>query len=283
MQDIISEASEFIMDEVHVVCAADEVTVSIAYFQSARRITLTISQRDDASGQKAGYQLEVTESYLGYGSKFATIGSNMSEPEFLKDLSEFVMSPSEYSTSSSPREPLTSLRLGNFSHHNWDVSSSDGSVRSTANLHDSKHSSSKYPFPSTCYSNLVHTNQKAAAEVPEKDRATGAYLLKLLNNGDFDKGLVNEFKEMINMVRHVNCMLFKRDEAAAANITASTLRKVEALAIEVIDYFYKLENSLKHAVNEIDEVKRNLLSLGPEVKMTHLKAALKLWDERIMG
>ena len=276
MQDIVAEASMPIVDELHVVCAADKVTISVNYLPSAARcITLTVSRRDAASGHKAGYQLGVTESYHGPDSELLFIGSDMSDFEFLKDLSDFVMSPSEYSPSSSPRQPLTSLRFGRSIRQGWDASSSDGSLRFTTNLHGSKNNSSKDPPASTSYPGLIHAS--------EKDCATGAYLLKLLDLGDFDKGLADEFKVMINMVRHMNCMLFKGDEAAGSKITASTLEEVEALATEVIIYFDKLGDKFERAVGDIVEVKKYLPSLGSEVKPTHLRVAIKIWNQKITG
>lgn len=286
----MSDTSALIMDEAHVICAPGKVTMSMNYVQAARSIILTISQRDDANGQKCGYQLEVSESSFDYDLESLVNEFNMFDSELLQDGFELITTPTEPSAPSSPRQPLTALRLGRLIRHRMEASSSDEeSVQSlekkaqlTENPQGSDHSSSKDPLSDVSFLNLADVNEKITAELLDKDRATGAYLLKLLEDDDFDKGLVDEFKLMINMVRHMNCMLFKDDSVATSKINSSTLTEVHGLAHEVGSYFNKLGNKLEDGLDAILDVKAYLPGLGPEVKPTYLRTALKHWNQQIM-
>lgn len=125
--------------------------------------------------------------------------------------------------------------------------------------------------------------EKIAAEQQEKDRADGTYLLKLLDTGDFDQGLVKEFKTMINMTKHMNSMLFKGDKASGFKVRTPTLNQVEIIAVQIIHYFDKLSDQFDVAIDKIVEIKQYLPSLASRVKADSVRTALKVWNTKILG
>lgn len=125
--------------------------------------------------------------------------------------------------------------------------------------------------------------EKIAAEQQEKDRADGTYLLKLLDTGDFDQGLVKEFKTMINMTKHMNSMLFKGDKASGFKVRTPTLNQVEIIAVQIIHYFDKLSDQFDVGIDKIVEIKQYLPSLASRVKADSVRTALKVWNTKILG
>lgn len=125
--------------------------------------------------------------------------------------------------------------------------------------------------------------EKIAAEHLEKERADGTRLLKLLDTGDFDQGLIKEFKTMINMVKHINVMLFKGDKESNFKVRPRTLREVEEVAVQVIHYFDKLSDQFDTGIDQIINVKKYLPNLGPQLRLDHIRTALRVWNTKIMG
>lgn len=267
------------MDEVYVNYVTGEVTILIAYIKSARGTTLIVSQRD--RNRKPRYKLNVVESRFGFESQ-----SSMSGPDLFAGLSDFALSPDEDDTEnapSPPTEPLTAFRLDAPSHCDRETLFTDPAPLSTGNRQRFKPSPSPDLLTYIPYLDRVEAIEKRTRQRVEKDCATGAYLLGLLDNDDFDKALVKEFKSMINMVRHMNLMLFKGDKASGFKIRPRTLEQVEVIAVQVIHYFDRLGDKFDHAIDAVAEVKSYLPSLGPEVKLSHIRVALKVWNTQIMG
>ncbi len=123
----------------------------------------------------------------------------------------------------------------------------------------------------------------AATPYDEEPHASGEYLLNLLDSCDLDKGLVKEFEVMINMVKHMNWMLFKEDKVAGhCKIGPRTLRKIEVVAVQVLTYFTMFGDKFDGAILRIKELEPYLPSLGPEVNTMHLRTALNIWNVKIM-
>lgn len=128
---------------------------------------------------------------------------------------------------------------------------------------------------------------------------TGHDLLRMLGRGRFEEGLTDEFKVMINMVRHINALLPRINAtkmaatiptSVVAAITAATwvkindraLQRGQGLAMQVMHYFDRLGKGLRRQINKIVEVKAYLPSLGPLVRPALLRTALRIWNERII-
>ena len=153
----------------------------------------------------------------------------------------------------------------------------------SASGEDQTHDESEDLLKYIPYLNKLAQIEKIAAEHLEKERADGTRLLKLLDTGDFDQGLIKEFKTMINMVKHINVMLFKGDKESNFKVRPHTLREVEEFAVQVIHYFDKLSDQFDTGIDQIIDVKKYLPSLGPQLSLDHIRTALKVWNAKIMG
>lgn len=129
------------------------------------------------------------------------------------------------------------------------------------------------------YLDKLQVDETAAAAAKQKERESGDYLLKLMERKKFDLKQVDEFKTMINMVKHMNIMLFKETKEAnmAFKLKISTLQEVADIAVEVIHYFDKLGKTLDLGIDKIREIKPCLPNIGPSQDRDDLKTALDLW------
>jgi len=129
----------------------------------------------------------------------------------------------------------------------------------------------------------IMAEKRVAAEAEKKARWNGDYLLKLLENEGFNKELVEELQTVINMVRHLNIMLFKdKNDTNDWKIKPKVMEELEEVTIQVIHYFDEFGNSLNRGIDKIHEVKPHLPSLGPDTDPCVLRTALNVWNDRLM-
>ena len=124
---------------------------------------------------------------------------------------------------------------------------------------------------------------KLAAEAELHARWDGSYIVELLETKGFNPQLVDELKAILNMIKHMNIMLFKhKNEAIDWKIAPSVIRELEKIAVQVIHYFDEFGKSLDRGIDKIHEVKPHLPSLGPETDPYQLRQALRVWNARLM-
>ena len=129
----------------------------------------------------------------------------------------------------------------------------------------------------------IMAEKRSAAEAEKKARWNGDYLLKLLEIEGFNHGLVRELQTVINMVRHMNIMLFQdKNDTNDWKINPKVMEELEEITIQVIHYFDEFGNSLNRGIDKIHEVKPHLPSLGPDIDPCVLRTALNVWNDRLM-
>ncbi len=129
----------------------------------------------------------------------------------------------------------------------------------------------------------IEAKEKVAAEAEKKARWNGNFLLKLLETGGFQKELVEELRTVINMVKHMNNMLYKgKNDALDWKIKPDVMEELEEVTIQVIHFFDEFGNSLNRGIDKIHEIKAHLPSLKPETDPYQWRTALRVWNARIM-
>ena len=127
----------------------------------------------------------------------------------------------------------------------------------------------------------IESEEKAAAEAEKRARGNGDLLLKLLDATGFDRDFVKELRTVINMVRHMNVMLFKdKNDAMDWKIRPEVLKMLEEVTIQVVHYFNQLGNGLNRAIEKVIEVKPQLPNIGPGANPWDLKTKLNIWNAR---
>lgn len=271
------------MDEVSVTCSPEQITIFMCYSQPALSTTLVISQNQSGKNHGPGYKLRLIEQFLSFSSI-----SSGDAADCTNDLSNFAISPSD----GDGEATIIPIRSTAFSSQTPTAFSREPSRRELADT-----TADPDPDPdleSTPTQRALHRPNCSSLgdlEVIEKaasknhgneNRASGDYLLKLLDSCDFDEGLAKEFKAMINMVKHINSLLFHGSHGPGEQIGPHRLRQIESVAEQVMHYFAKLGDKFDADLCRINEVRKGLPSLGHDVKPTFLRTNLNVWNLKIM-
>lgn len=117
--------------------------------------------------------------------------------------------------------------------------------------------------------------------------ATRQDLLKRLEQGSSQEGLGDELKVMISMMGRTNTLLIGLGRttivgAPTINMNVSTINQGTALAAQMKHYFNTLGEKYQRQIDNIAGIKTYLPSLGPHMKSTLIRTALKIWNERII-
>ena len=129
----------------------------------------------------------------------------------------------------------------------------------------------------------IKGGEVAAAKSDARDHWSGEWLLKLLDNRGFHPDLVEELRTVINMVRHMNIMLYNGKKGTTDwMIKRDVMRELKEVTIQVIHCFDEFGNSLNRGIDKINEVKPLLPNLGPGADLCSLRTALKIWNARLM-
>ena len=112
-------------------------------------------------------------------------------------------------------------------------------------------------------------------------------LLKRLEQGYPEGGLGDELKVMINMMERMNTILrglsgIRIAGAPKINMNACTINQGIALAAQMKHYFNTLGQKYECQIHNITQLRSYLPILGPHVKSTLVRTALKIWNERII-
>lgn len=112
-------------------------------------------------------------------------------------------------------------------------------------------------------------------------------LLKKLEQGNSEGGLRDELKVMINMMKRMNTLLRGLSGtpivgAPKINMNACTINQGMALAAQMKHYFNTLGEKYECQIHNITQMKSYLPILGPHVKSTLVRTALKIYSKRIM-
>lgn len=112
-------------------------------------------------------------------------------------------------------------------------------------------------------------------------------LLKRLEQGSSEERLGNELKVMINIMERMNTLLLGLSGttivgAPRLNMNACTINQGTALAAQMKHYFYTLGRRYERQIDNIAEIRSYLPILGPHLKSTLVRTALKIWNERII-
>lgn len=261
-------SSAFAIEEYKIVCRSNIVEITFHYVNSAKSIALKITERQDQP-QKPNYNLQLI--HVVSAPRLLHI-MNMSLSGYRLDPHHLTPIPSDNENENE----------GSSSRAVSKVDSSGKGKGLTKEL-PAKDDDSDDLLKYIPYLDKLEKTEKIAAEVLEKERHDGTYLIKLLDTGDFDEGLVKEFKTMINMTKHMNSMLFKGDKDSKFKVRPRTLKQVEEIAVQVIHYFDKLSDQFDVGIDKIVEIKKYLPSLGTQVSLHHIRTALRTWNAKIMG
>lgn len=272
------------MDEVSVTCSPEQITIFMCYSHPPLSTTLVISQNQSGKNYVPGYKLRLIEQFLSFSSI-----SSGDAADCTNDLSNFAISPSDgdseatilptKSTAFSSQAP-TAFSREPFRNELVDKTP-DPDLESTPTqraLHRASYSLR------TNISSLgdLEVIENPTSKLDNENGASGEYLLKLLDSCDFDEGLVKEFKAMVNMVKHINSLLFHGSHGPGEQIGPHRLRQIESVAEQVMHYFAKLGDKFDADLGRIKEVRIGLPSLGHDVKPTFLRTNLNVWNLKIM-
>lgn len=274
------------MDEVSVTYSLEQVTIFMCYSHPPLSTTLVISQNQSGKHYVPGYKLRLIEQFLS----FSSISSEDAADDCTKDLSDFAISPSDGDsettilptnfTAFSLQTPTTFSRQP--ARHKLSDKTLDPQLESTPTqraLHRPKCSSLGTKISSLGNHKVI---KKLSSKHVNEGRASGEYLLKLLDSCDFDKGLAKEFRAMINMVKHINSLLFHGSHGPGEQIGPHRLRQIESVAEQVMHYFAKLGDKFDADLCRIKEIRKGLPSLGHDIKPTFLRTNLNVWNLKIM-
>ncbi len=272
------------MDEISVTYTPEQVAIFMCYSRPPLSTTLVISQNQSGNQYAPRYKLRLIEQFLSFSSI-----SSADAKDCTKDLSNFALSPidedsevtilpSKFTVLSS--QTPTAFNCEPFRHEVADKTP-DPDLESTPTqwaLHRPNCSLG------TNISSLgdLEVFEAPASKYNNENRASGEYLLKLLDSCDFDEGLAKEFKVMINMVKHINSLLFHGSHGPGEQIGPHRLRQIESVAEQVMHYFAKLGDRFDADLSRIKEVRKGLPSLGHDVKPTFLRTNLNVWNLKIM-
>ena len=129
----------------------------------------------------------------------------------------------------------------------------------------------------------IAAEKKAAAKAEENAFQNGDFLLKLLDTKGFDREFAKELRTVINMVKHMNILLFKdKNGTMDWKINPDMFKVLGEVTIQVLHYFDQLGNGLNRAIDKIHEVKRLLPNLGPRADPWDLRVKLNIWNARLM-
>lgn len=129
----------------------------------------------------------------------------------------------------------------------------------------------------------LKAEERAATEAEKKARWNGDCLLKILDTGGFDNELKQELQTVINMVRHMNIMLYQgKNYTTDWTIKPNVMEELEEVTIQVIHFFDEFGNNLNRGIDKIHEVKIQLPSLKPETDPYLWRTALRAWNVRLM-
>lgn len=273
------------MDEVSVTYSPDQVTIFMCYSHPPLSTILVISQNQNGEHYVPGYKLRLIEQFLSFSSI-----SSEDAADCTNDLSNFAISPGDgdsevtiipiKSTAFSSQAPTAIGRKP--SRHELADTTPDPDLES-APTHRALHRPSCSLRTKISSLGDVEVIEKAASKNDgNENRASGECILKLLDSCDFDEGLAKEFKAMINMVKHINSLLFHGSHGPGEQIGPHRLRQIESVAEQVMHYFAKLGDKFDADLCRIKEVRKGLPSLGHGVKPTFLRTNLNVWNRRIM-
>lgn len=272
------------MDEVSVTYSPGQITIFMCYSHPPLSTTLVISQNQSGKNYVPGYKLRLIEQFLSFSSI-----SSGDAADCTNDLSNFAISPSDgdseatilpiKSTGFSLQTPTTFSRKP--SRHELDENPLDPDLESTPTQR-ALHRPNCSLGTNSSSSGDPKIIEKLASKHDNENRSSGEYLLKLLDNCDFDKGLAKEFRVMINMVKHINSLLFHGSHGPGEQIGPHRLRQIESVAEQVMHYFAKLGDKFDADLCRINEVRKGLPSLGHDVKPTFLRTNLNVWNLKIM-
>lgn len=174
---------------------------------------------------------------------------------------------------------------------NRDVTRSNFHVSSPSSNHGAGRPTVYFRSPSrrgrTTSTRVFHEIKRNNTIEYQVHDATKQDLLRRLEQGVSEKGLKTELKVMVNMMSQMNILLSKfSDSTIAGTLRLSTkarvVKRVHELAGQMMHYFDRLSKEFERQINDIAEIKAYLPTLGPHVKPTLLRTALKLWDQRII-
>ena len=112
-------------------------------------------------------------------------------------------------------------------------------------------------------------------------------LLARLEQGSSEDGLGKELKVMISMMARMNTLLLGLSGitivgAPKISMNAHTINQGTAVAAQMKHYFNSLGQKYENQLGNIAAIKNYLPFLGPNVKSTLVRTALKIWNERIV-
>lgn len=272
------------MDEVSVTYSPEQVTIFMCYSHPPLSTTLVISQKQSGKYYVPGYKLRLIEQFLSFSSI-----SSADATDCTNDLSNFALSPSDEDSEATilPTKftALSSQAPTAFSRepfrHEVVNKTPDPDLESTPTQRALHRANCSLGTNISSLGDLGATAAPASQHNNE-NRTSGEYLLKLLDSCDFDEGLAKEFKVMINMVKHINSLLFHGSHGPGEQIGPHRLRQIESVAEQVVHYFAKLGDKFDADLSRIKDVRKGLPSLGHDVKPTFLRTNLNVWNLRIM-
>lgn len=273
------------MNEISVTYTPEQVAIFMCYSHPPLSTTLIIRQNKSGNKYAPRYNLRLIEQY---STSFSSISSADAE-DYTNDLSNFALSPSNEDSEATilpskftvlSSQAPTAFNRHPFRHEVADKTP-DPDLESTPTQRALHHPNCSL---GTNISSLCDLDQfeAPASKYNNENRASGEYLLKLLDRCDFDEGLAKEFKVMINMVKHINSLLFHGSHGPGEQIGPHRLRQIECVAEQVLHYFAKLADKFDADLSRINEVRKGLPSLGHDVKPTFLRTNLNVWNLKIM-
>lgn len=272
------------MDEISVTYTPEQVAIFMYYSHPPLRTTLVISQNQSGNKYAPRYNLRLIEQYLS----FSSISSADAE-DCTDDLSDFALSPSiedsEATILPSKFTALSSQAPTAFNRHPFRHEVADKTPNPDLESTPTQRALCRPKCSlGTNISSLcdLEVFEAPASIYNNENRASGEYLLKLLDSYDFDEGLAKEFKVMINMVKHINSLIFHGSHGPGEQIGPHRLRQIECVAEQVMHYFAKLGDKFDADLSRIKAVRKGLPSLGHDVKPTFLRTNLNLWNLKIM-
>ena len=269
------------MDEVSVTYSPEEITIFMCYSQPPLSTTLVVSKIQSGKHNAPGYKLRLIEQFLSFSSI-----SSGDAADCTKDLSNFAISPGD-GDSEATIIPIKSTAFSSqtptaFSRRPSRYKLADTTPAPDPDLESTPTQRALHRPNCSLLGDLEVIENRASKNHGNENRASGEYLLKLLDSCDFDEGLAKEFKAMINMVKHINSLLFHGSHGPGEQIGPHRLRQIESVAEQVMHYFSKLGDKFDADLCRIKEVRKGLPSLGHDVKPTFLRTNLNVWNLKIM-
>lgn len=174
---------------------------------------------------------------------------------------------------------------------NRGVTRSDFHVSSSSSNHGDNN-------PTTYFHSLSRRRRNTGARVAHEIKknitmgnqphdTTRQDLLRRLGQGVYEEGLTTELKVMVNMMSQMNILLSKFSGTTIAgtprlSMKARAVKRGKELAGQMMYYFDGLGKEFERQINNIAEIKTYLPTLGPHVKPSLLRTALKIWDQHII-